>query len=101
MSAQRKAPLSPPILTVVPANSDGLTIESLAGRIQRLQAEARGLAREQIAALEAKLTEAAALAEEIALGGEAYPVGVREIARRLAEETPRAAQNMAVIMTRV
>jgi hypothetical protein len=101
MSVQRKASVSPPILTVVPSANDALMIESLADRIQRLQAEARGLAREQIIALETKLAEAAALAEEIALGGEAYPVGVREIARRLAEETPRTAGAMAMIMSRV
>ena len=41
------------------------------------------LAREQAEALEAKLVETAALAREIAEGGEAFPAGVREIANRI------------------
>ena len=71
-----------------------------AGRIQRLQAEARNLAREQIAALEAKLAEASILADEIAQGGDAYPVGVREIDRGLADQNPRTARNLGIIMSR-
>jgi hypothetical protein len=100
MSAQRKAPASPPVLTVVQSTNDSLQVQTLAERIERLQAEAKNLAREQVIALEAKLFEAAAIAEEIARGGEAYPVGVREIARRLAEDTPRTAQNLEVIVSR-
>ena len=100
MSAQRKAPLSPPMLTVVPSANDTLQVQTLAERIERLQAEAKNLAREQVAALETKLIEAALLSDEIARGGEAYPVGVREIARRLAEETPRTAQSLGAIVAR-
>jgi len=74
MSAQRKAPVSPPVLTVIQSANDSLQVQTLAERIERLQAEAKHLAREQVAALEAKLVEAAALADEIARGGEAYPV---------------------------
>ena|ERR1700758_3629244 len=100
MSAQRKAPLSTPILTVVPSANDVVQVQTLAERIERLQAEAKNLAREQVTVLEAKLIEAASLADEIARGGEAYPVGVREIARRLAEETPRTAQSLEAIVAR-
>nr|QQZ49517.1 hypothetical protein JKL49_21515 [Phenylobacterium glaciei] len=47
--------------------------EALSTRVRRLQAEAKGLAREHIAALVAALHEAEALSAEIAEGGEAYP----------------------------
>lgn len=59
---------------------------SISERIRHLQAEARLLAREQIQALEAALIQLERLSCEIAEGGEAYPVGVREIARRLADD---------------
>ena len=53
---------------------------------RHLQAEARLLAREQIEALENALLQIERLSCEIADGGEAYPVGVREVAGRLAED---------------
>ena len=60
--------------------------ESISQRVKRLQLEARGLAREHIQALEAALAEAAKIAAEVATGGDAYPVGVRELAERLAPD---------------
>lgn len=76
----------PPKLSVV-AEAEvydlGRGPESTADRVKRLQREARMLAREQAEALEAKLVETAALAREIAEGGEAFPAGVREIANRI------------------
>src|SRR5215469_16101141 len=101
MSAQRKAPASPPVLTVVQTANDAVQVQTLAERIERLQAEAKNLAREQVTALETKLAEAAALADEIAHGGEAYPVGVRELARKLAEDAPRTARSFEAILSRV
>jgi hypothetical protein len=72
-----------PALTVVPNPS---TLPNLSVRIRALQDEARGLAREHITALEAALAQVERLAGEIADGGDAYPAGVRDIARRLAED---------------
>lgn len=72
-------------LSVVAGNQTA-TAPSLAERIGRLQAQARNLAREHVAALEAAMAEVERLSAEIADGGEAYPVGVREIARRLAAD---------------
>lgn len=59
---------------------------SVSERIRHLQAEARLLAREQIVALESALLQIERLSCEIADGGEAYPVGVREVAGRLADD---------------
>ncbi len=74
--------------------------ESTAQRVQRLQREARALALEQVEALEAALLNAANIAREIATGGDAYPVGAREIATRLTEELPSKAETIKVIVSK-
>ncbi|GAA0384423.1 MULTISPECIES: hypothetical protein [Brevundimonas] len=74
--------------------------ESTAERVKRLQAEARALALEQVTALEDALMVAAKLAREIAEGGDAYPVGAREIASRLTEELPSKAETIKVIVSK-
>ncbi len=71
-----------------------------AERVKRLQAEARALALEEVEALERLLVEAAAKAREIATGGDAYPVGAREIASRLVEDLPAKAETIKAIVSR-
>ena len=81
--------MTPPLSVVADNSADPArpaAPHDLSDRIRRLQAEARSLAREHIHALERALLEVERLSAEIADGGEAYPVGVREIARRLAAE---------------
>ena len=73
---------------------------ALGERVRRLQAEAEQLAREHIGVLAASLEHTHQIAEEIARGGEAYPPGVREIARRLAEESQANAQALEAIVAR-
>ena len=75
--------------------------QTTADRVKQLQAEARALAIEQVEALEKILAEAAALADEIAKGGDAYPVGAREIASRLAEDLPAKAETIKAIVARL
>ena len=72
-------------LSVV-ADNQTQAAPSVADRIKRLQAQAKGLAREHVKALEQALHDLERLSAEIADGGEAYPVGVREVARRLTAE---------------
>lgn len=72
-------------LSVVADNPAPAT-SGVADRIKRLQAQAKNLAREHVKTLEQALLDVERLSAEIADGGEAYPVGVREIARRLAAE---------------
>ncbi|MBC6980448.1 hypothetical protein [Caulobacter sp. 17J80-11] len=74
--------------------------ESPAQRIKRLQAEAQSLAREHVGVLQSLLKELAVVAEEIADGGDAYPVGAREIARRLAEDVPRTGQTLQAVLNK-
>lgn len=97
-AAPKPAPCAP-VLTVVPA-VEQTAPDTLAERIRRLQTEARSLARDQVSILESRLEEVAALAREIAAGGDAYPVGAREIARRLADESPRTVQSLEAIRLR-
>jgi len=69
-------------------------------RMRQLQFEARALARDQVDALARDLCSIAARAAEIAEGGDAYPVGVRELCTRLAEELPRKNQLLQTLARR-
>lgn len=75
--------------------------EQISARVKRLQEEARGLAREHVNALTAALLQVEQLSVEIASGGEAYPAGVRDLARRLAEDSAVRSQTIAAINARV
>ncbi len=72
-----------------------------AERVKRLQMEARALAVEQVEALEKALKAAAAMAAEIAEGGDAYPVGARELAGRLAADLPLKGETLRAIVGRI
>jgi hypothetical protein len=74
--------------------------EVLSERIKRLQAEAKGLAAEQVQALQDALAELERMAADIAGGGDAYAVGVREIARKLAVDCRSANQTIGAIVSR-
>ncbi|MBW8860061.1 MAG: hypothetical protein JF570_10135 [Caulobacter sp.] len=78
----------------------GRDTETVSQRVQRLQREARALAREQVEALERDLESLAVRAQEIADGGDAYAVGVREMASRLASDLPQKAQSLCAILER-
>jgi hypothetical protein len=84
-------------LVVFPSSGEP---ESPGDRIRRLQHEAKNLAREHIELLAATLTEVSRLSGEIAEGGELYPVGVRELSRRLTEESNMAALTLTAIIDR-
>jgi hypothetical protein len=94
--------MSRSVLTVVPAQVEETSsrTESVAERVRRLQEEARMLAREQVEALERAIENLAMMADEIAKGGDAYPVGVRELSARMAEDLPAKAQSIRMITLR-
>lgn len=69
-------------------------------RVQRLQAEAKSLAKEHITALVMAMSEVQHLAYDISLGGDVYPAGVRDIARRLVEDIESKALNIQAIHSR-
>jgi len=96
-----------PLLTLVPEQADAVEVynlsrgpETTTQRVQRLQREARLLAREQIEALGRDLDDLARRAHEIAEGGDAYAVGVREMCSRLASDLPQKSQGLIAILNR-
>lgn len=74
--------------------------ESTAERVKRLQAEARALALEEVERLERLLLEAAKISRDISNGGDAYPVGARELASRLSEDLPSKAETIKAIVSK-
>ena len=74
--------------------------ETTSDRVKRLQMEAKALALEEVEALERVLLEASAKAKAIAEGGDAYPVGAREIASRLVADLPSKAETIRIIVQR-
>ena len=74
--------------------------DSPADRIRRLNSEARMLAREHIEQLAAALSEVSRLSGEIADGGDFYPVGARELSRRLVDEAGKQALTLTAIVDR-
>jgi hypothetical protein len=91
--------MTPP-LSVVASNATPLSTSDLSERIRRLQAEAKSLAREHIYALEQALLQVERLSAEIADGGDAYPAGIRELARRMAEDCEMKVQTLEAISAR-
>jgi hypothetical protein len=93
-----------PSLSVV-ADNDLKTIsapksETVAERVRRLQAEAKQLAKDHIKALVTQIADLEVIAAEIAEGGDAYPPGVRDIARRLVEDCEARVQTLEAIVAR-
>lgn len=83
------------------AANPALAGANLAERVRQLQAEARSLARDHTDALHDSLLAISHLASEVAEGGDAYPPGVRELARRMAEENAGRAATLEAILGRV
>lgn len=96
-----------PRLAAIPQDEDGIAAfrartdpGSTADQIRRLQNEGRALAREHIEQLIAALNEVSRLSAEIADGGDLYPVGARELARRLSEDARKHALTLTAIVER-
>ncbi|HEY3814992.1 MAG TPA: hypothetical protein VGL66_17370 [Caulobacteraceae bacterium] len=90
-------------LTLVPPEAElvpDAVPETAADRIRKLQAEAQALARGEIEQLHASMAALALQAGAIAEGGEAYPVGARELSRRLVEEVGQRAHILQAILSK-
>jgi len=96
---EMSAPLR--IVAARPATEAQTPAVNLGEQVRRLQAEAQRLADEHVAALQASLAQTQRLADEIASGGDLYPPGVRDIARRLGEDSDSRAHNLEVLMGRL
>jgi hypothetical protein len=75
--------------------------ETTAERVRRLQAEARLLARSHIEQMERAMLDMTILAGEIAEGGAAYPVGVREMCSRMADDLPNKLTSLRALVDRL
>ena len=84
-------------LSIVSGRPDA-SLETVAERIRKLQAEASSLAREHILSLERLLEEVAHVSYEISEGGDAYPIGARELCRQLSEIATWKVQTLEAIM---
>ena len=73
---------------------------SLAERMERLRSDAISVAVEHTNAMVRAFEDAALLAEQVSVGGEAYDVGVREIARRTHAELAAKVLNLRAIRER-
>ncbi len=92
-----------PSLSVVADNAVQTTApkaETVAQRVKRLQAEAKQLAKDHVRSLNQALVDVEQLAAEIAQGGDAYPPGVRDLARRLVEDCEARVQTLEAIVAR-
>ena len=74
--------------------------EPIAERIKRLRAEAQDSARTHAQAFVRALAELESLAEDIAQGGEAYPVGIRQAATRIGPDLAGARLNVTSLLGR-
>jgi hypothetical protein len=93
-----------PSLSLVASNemkTQSAKSEPVAARVRRLQTEAKQLARDHIRSLTAAMAEVEKLAAEIAEGGEAYPAGIRDCARRFVEECDARTKTIEVLVSRV
>ena len=90
-----------PSLAVVSDNDLSVTKpETVGQRVRRLQVEARQLAKDHVRALTAAIEAAEQIAAEIAEGGDAYPAGIRDLARRFAEDAAPRVQTLEALSAR-
>lgn len=90
------------VLKIVPESSPpAASAALLRERIQQLRAETRNLVIEHVERLTAALLDTQQIADEIAVGGDVYPPGVRDLASRLREDAAAKAQTLNAIMARV
>ena len=92
--------MSPSLSVVADNDLKSPKQETVAERVRRLQAEAKQLAKDHIRSLSAAIVNVEQTALEIAEGGEAYPPGVRDLARRLVEDCEARVQTLEAIVSR-
>lgn len=92
--------MRPPLHVVTPGE-DPEPVETVAQRIRSLQAEARRLALEDSRGLAADLAALHARAAEIHAGGEAYPAGIRSVARDVLLACESSRQTLKAILGKV
>ena len=74
--------------------------ETVAERVRRLQFEAKQLAKDHIHSLTTAILGAEVIAAEIAEGGDAYPAGIRDLARRFVDDASARVQTLEALVAR-
>jgi hypothetical protein len=74
--------------------------ETVAQRVRRLQTEAKQLARDHVHSLTSAIMQAEVIAAEIAEGGDAYPAGIRDLARRFVDDADARVQTLEALVAR-
>lgn len=74
--------------------------ETVAERVRSLQVEAKQLARDHIHSLTTAILDAEVIAAEIADGGDAYPAGIRDLARRFVDDANARVQTLEALVAR-
>ena len=74
--------------------------ETVAERVRRLQVEAKQLAKDHIYSLTTAIMDAEVIAAEIAEGGDAYPAGIRDLARRFVDDASARVQTLEALVAR-
>ena len=73
---------------------------SAASRVQALQAQARSLAAEHVETFVTDMLALEIVALQIAGGGDAYPIGVRELCGRIASDLEGSAKTITALAGR-
>ncbi len=74
--------------------------ETVAERVRRLQVEAKALAKDHVHAFAMAIADVERMAAEIAEGGDVYPPGVRDLARRFVDDCEARVQTLEAINSR-
>ncbi len=92
--------MTPPSLSIVAQENLSATIkpETVAQRVQRLQSEARQLARDHVRSLMQAIDDAAGIAQEVSMGGDAYPAGIRDLAARFVDDSASRLGNLESLL---
>ncbi|HEY2753884.1 hypothetical protein [Phenylobacterium sp.] len=92
--------MSPSLSVVADNDRHSPKQETVAERVRRLQMEAKQLAKDHVRTLSAAILHAEQIAAEIAEGGDAYPPGIRDLARRFVEDADARVQTLEAISGR-
>jgi hypothetical protein len=92
--------MSPSLSVVADNDLKAQKLETVAQRVRRLQSEAKQLAKDHIHTLTAAIMDAEQIAAEIAEGGEAYPAGIRDLARRFVDDAEARVQTLEALVAR-
>lgn len=90
----------PPLAIVSDSTPEVQSQKTIGERVAALQVQARSLAVEHVQALVQAINVVEELSAEIAKGGEAYHVGIRELAGRMAADAEANANTIEAILTR-